>query len=116
MPVCRPATGASTIRPSVVVLQRVLVHNPAKLFGYDEAAAWVAGRLESLGLKPGGDNGTFYQEFPNPYTLVLPGGGLRFAGQPTREVGNHVLVRTSETEGAKGEKENPNERISQAQF
>jgi hypothetical protein len=34
---------------------------------------------------------------------VLPGGGLRFAGQPTREVGNHVLVRTSETEGAKGE-------------
>jgi hypothetical protein len=31
---------------------------------------------------------------------TLPGGGLRCTGQPTREVGNHLLVRTSETAGA----------------
>jgi hypothetical protein len=44
--------------------------------GYDDAAAWVAGRLASWGLQPGGDNGTCFQEFPNPYTLVLPGAAL----------------------------------------
>jgi hypothetical protein len=31
---------------------------------------------------------------------VLPGGGLRFIGQPTRELGNHLLARTSEADGA----------------
>jgi len=35
---------------------------------------------------------------------VLPGGGLRFTGQPTREPGNHLLIRTSETAGAREEK------------
>jgi len=44
--------------------------------GYDDAAAWVAGRLAAAGLTPGGDNGTFFQEFLNPYTLVLPGAEL----------------------------------------
>ncbi len=44
--------------------------------GYDDAAAWLAGRLAALGLTPGGDGGTFFQEFPNPYTLVLPGAEL----------------------------------------
>ena len=44
--------------------------------GYDDAAAWLAGRLAAVGLTPGGDNGTFFQEFPNPYTLVLPGAEL----------------------------------------
>lgn len=32
---------------------------------------------------------------------VPHGGGLRFDGQPTREVGNHFLVRTSTADGAK---------------
>jgi hypothetical protein len=36
----------------------------------------VAGRLAGWGLQPGGDNGTYFQEFPNPYTLVLPGAAL----------------------------------------
>ena len=39
--------------------------------GYDAAAEWVAGLMRSWGLKPGGDDGTFFQSFPNPYTLVL---------------------------------------------
>jgi hypothetical protein len=34
---------------------------------------------------------------------TLPGGGLRFTGQPTREPGNHLLIRTSEAAGASEE-------------
>ena len=30
--------------------------------------------LKSWGVQPGGDNGTFYQSFPNPYTIVSKGG------------------------------------------
>jgi hypothetical protein len=44
--------------------------------GYNDAADWLAGRLAALELLPGGDNGTWFQEFPNPYTLVLPGAEL----------------------------------------
>ena len=44
--------------------------------GYDDAAAWVAGRLAGWGLLPAGDSGTYYQDFPDPYTLVLPGAEL----------------------------------------
>jgi hypothetical protein len=44
--------------------------------GYNDAAAWVAGRLAGWGLLPAGDNGTYYQDFPDPYTLVLPGAEL----------------------------------------
>lgn len=42
--------------------------------GYDASAAWVAGLMEKWGLKPAGDGGTWFQRFPNPYTLVLPDG------------------------------------------
>jgi hypothetical protein len=41
--------------------------------GYDAAAQWVAGLLEKWNLQPAGDNGTYFQDFPNPYTLVFPG-------------------------------------------
>ena len=44
--------------------------------GYDGSAAWLAGKLAQWGLRPGGDNGTYFQDFPNPYTLVLPGAEL----------------------------------------
>jgi hypothetical protein len=40
---------------------------------YNAAADWVARHLKSWDLKPGGDNGTYFQDFPNPYTLVLEG-------------------------------------------
>ncbi len=48
--------------------------------GYDDAAAWLAGLLAEWGLAPAGDNGTYFQNFPDPYTLVLPGGELFLQG------------------------------------
>lgn len=42
--------------------------------GYDASAAWVAGLLQDWGVRPAGDGGTWFQAFPNPYTLVLPDG------------------------------------------
>ena len=44
--------------------------------GYDDAAAWLAVLLAKWRLVPAGDNGTYYQNFPDPYTLVLPGAEL----------------------------------------
>ena len=40
---------------------------------YDASAKWTADLLAGWKIKPAGDKGTFYQKFPNPYTLVLPG-------------------------------------------
>ena len=44
--------------------------------GYNDAAAWLAEHLAQWQLKPGGDSGTYFQDFPDPYTLVLPGAEL----------------------------------------
>ena len=44
--------------------------------GYDAAAEWTIEHFKAWGLEPGGDNGTYLQSFPNPYTLILPGGDL----------------------------------------
>ena len=41
--------------------------------GYDLAAEWVAVHFESWGIKPGGDDNTYFQNFPIPYTLVYEG-------------------------------------------
>lgn len=41
---------------------------------YDACADWVASLLEKWGIQPGGDGGSYRQSFPNPYTLVFPGG------------------------------------------
>ncbi len=41
--------------------------------GYNRSADWVADHLESWGIQPAGDEGTFFQNFANPYTLVLEG-------------------------------------------
>ncbi len=41
--------------------------------GYDSAAAWSVALLRGWGYQPAGDKGTWYQKFPNPYTLVRPG-------------------------------------------
>ncbi|HSK08064.1 MAG TPA: M28 family peptidase [Vicinamibacterales bacterium] len=40
---------------------------------YDAIADWTASLLARWGIKPAGDQGTWLQKFPNPYTLVLPG-------------------------------------------
>ena len=41
---------------------------------FDAAVDWVISLLKSWGVQPGGDNGTYLQKFPNPYTLVFKGG------------------------------------------
>ncbi len=45
--------------------------------GYDASAAWAADLLKTWKLKPAGDAGTYFQKFPNPYTLVKPGAELK---------------------------------------
>ncbi|MDD8020521.1 MAG: M28 family peptidase [Acidobacteriota bacterium] len=42
--------------------------------GYNQAVARVASLLETWGLEPTGDNGSYLQAFPDPYTLVLERG------------------------------------------
>jgi len=39
---------------------------------YKQCGERIAGLFQQWGLKPAGDDGTFYQNFPNPYTLVFP--------------------------------------------
>ena len=41
---------------------------------YDACADWVISLMKKWGVAPGGDDGTYLQKFPNPYTLVFPGG------------------------------------------
>jgi hypothetical protein len=42
--------------------------------GFNRAAQWTADLFKQWKIKPLGDNGTYFQEFPNPYTLVLGSG------------------------------------------
>ncbi len=41
---------------------------------YEACVAWVESLLKGWGVQPGGDNGTYRQLYPNPYTIVFPGG------------------------------------------
>ena len=43
---------------------------------FSACAAWVGSLLKSWGVQPVGDNGTYLQAFPNPYSLVFKGGLL----------------------------------------
>lgn len=43
---------------------------------YQECAEWLAGEFRGMGLQPGGENGSWFQWFSIPYTLVLPGCNL----------------------------------------
>ncbi|MFH0991353.1 MAG: M28 family metallopeptidase [bacterium] len=40
---------------------------------YNACAQWMADLLKQWGTQPSGDKGTYFQHFPNPYTLVFPG-------------------------------------------
>lgn len=40
---------------------------------YNACAEWVASLLQKWRIAPAGDNGTYLQAFPNPYTLVFKG-------------------------------------------
>jgi len=39
--------------------------------GYNASARWLADHFRDWGLAPAGDDGTYLQAFPNPYTLVF---------------------------------------------
>jgi hypothetical protein len=41
---------------------------------YNKAAQWTADLLKQWNVKPLGGKGSYFQDFPNPYTLVLDGG------------------------------------------
>jgi hypothetical protein len=41
---------------------------------YEACVAWVESLLKGWGVQPAGDNGTYRQVYPNPYTTVYPGG------------------------------------------
>ena len=40
--------------------------------GYDASARWVADKFQEFGVAPMGDDGTYFQWFDIPYTLVFP--------------------------------------------
>lgn len=43
---------------------------------YMASAEWVAGKFREWGIKPAGDNGTFFQSFNMPYTVLKDPGSL----------------------------------------
>lgn len=43
---------------------------------YKASAEWVAGKLKEWGIKPAGDNGTYFQWFDAPYTVLNNSGSL----------------------------------------
>jgi len=45
---------------------------------YKACAKWVGSLFEEWGLTPQGDNGTYLQAYPNPYTVVFVGGELSY--------------------------------------
>jgi hypothetical protein len=44
--------------------------------GYMASAEWIAGKLREWGIKPAGDNGTYFQWFNSPFTVVKDLGSL----------------------------------------
>lgn len=44
--------------------------------GYQHCAEWLAGEFSKWGVAPAGENGSWFQWFKIPYTLVLPDCGL----------------------------------------
>ena len=51
-------------RPHAFLSDRMLQGRAPDTPGYDIAARYVASELESMGLHPAGDRGTWYQEVP----------------------------------------------------
>jgi len=63
---------------------------------FNLAAQWVSSLLKKWGVEPAGDNGTYLQAFPNPYTLVFKGCDLYLhlpvgAGTSKGEIAKHYL-------------------------
>jgi hypothetical protein len=53
--------------------------------GYQASAEWVANQLKNAGVKPGGDNGSYLQYFPNPFSEVLSPGRVVLLQGPQNE-------------------------------
>jgi Zn-dependent M28 family amino/carboxypeptidase len=64
--------------------------------GYDLAARYVASRLEGMGLKPGGADGSWYQDIPFVSASLDPAvpSAVTIAGQRFSQ-GNHVIVSST---------------------
>ncbi len=45
---------------------------------YTQAAEWLAAHFKKWGLAPAGDENSYMQSFPNPYTIVFEGGELAY--------------------------------------
>jgi hypothetical protein len=52
---------------------------------YQACAEWLAGEFEEWGIKPAGENGTWFQWFDVPYTLVGPDCGVALHIQVKKE-------------------------------
>src|SRR5512139_908840 len=71
-------TGAATITEADVMRRiNVIAHDsmggrdtPSR--GLDLTAAWIAAEFRRLGLKPGGDSGSFIQRYPIEQYRVVP--------------------------------------------
>lgn len=48
--------------------------------GYDKAAEWVVGKFKEFGIQPLGENGSYLQHFPHPYTEVYEGCEVKLHG------------------------------------
>lgn len=59
---------------------------------YDAIAKWSADLLAGWKIKPAGDAGTWYQKFPNPYTLVKSAGEVSLQ-LPVAGAAGQVLVK-----------------------
>ncbi len=86
-PTVAPATDEAKILAAMHLIQSQPLYNyvaelvsekyGGRLTGtreYEACVAWVESLLKGWGVQPGGDNGTYRQLFPNPYTIVFPGG------------------------------------------
>jgi len=56
---------------------------------YLASAGWVAGMLHDWGIKPAGDNGSYFQWFDQPYTVVNDEGSLQL--HITRKDGTDIV-------------------------
>ncbi|HOW85105.1 MAG TPA: M28 family peptidase [Candidatus Aminicenantes bacterium] len=92
----RPAAGPQTDEAKLLAAMHLIQSQPlynyvaelvsgkygGRLTGtkeYEACVAWIESLLKGWGIEPGGDGGTYRQLFPNPYTIVFPGGVCEMA-------------------------------------
>lgn len=73
--------------------------------GGDTASAWIADQFKSYGLKPAGDNGTYFQNVPMVGVQTMPGTSLEFvpskgAPIPLKNLDDYVTSNERQTDSA----------------